>query len=1124
MKLLLAILGAGLFIPVIGTIDTHFSDEQNGYKADSNTPTLHINTRTAQTAQSAPLTDMHGGLPIGPKKGQLFVKAATQATDHLDGGDTLARAAGPMSYKLDQTSRTSAGVYDGDRLVRTLWGNKLQSPGTYSLANAWDGTDDDGKAVADKSYTIKVLSSQVSYQWLAPIGNTSLDSTGPGVHNSMQLYTNMVQVGQDMYCANGYNEIGDTHRKFAIGQPNRLTTTLKSGCMVARFIATDGQRVYYAGEARGDVSFTTAIIPKPGGTDILYSFSNGRAVAISGNNSYKYSGIDYETNNNDPTGLAVQAKGDFLFVSHGSLNQLRVLNKNTGALVRTITVTNPGELKINESILWMMSEGGRVSRYTIGADGTLSPATLTLTGLTEPLAIGLSADGTTLAVCDRGVYHQVKLYETASGRLIRTIGRAENYTNPTVYDDKFYFNNTRIFTDSDYGAAHAFVSFQSDGSIWIGDYGNMRCQHFNANGAYINNIQYMGYSYSCQVDANDPRRVFSDFLEFNIDYITNKWRFTQNWSKNITKPASYDEDRMRSVATLGNGRTYCLYNETPGKPFEVLELILNSGLRHTGLYLDNAKSDINSDGSQWQIGSNEVGKPTFWQRRSFTGFDAKGNPQWGPAAVIEKLAAVTQADPLTAGGYLRRQQYTTNGIVIGFSSDNGKTERGRGYHLGGVKGGEWLFRVSPSTRNDYVGDYPNDGAFDIGNGVNYAASFMQVVDSSIFWGYKGENWKQGQTNMYQHYLDDGLLVGQFGVTQEIARLEGESPAQMAGNANSGSYVKVGNDIHFFHADEGQHAGVHHWKISKLNSIRVETFPLVGGAQTAQKIDNGCINLMDGLPVSGTIASGVGRWKYTPATYNKGPYDRWQVTAGLSTYRRGERSIRLTSYPTVSGQRQEATCDLTIRSGTVNQFNSWTLTGAITYPELSEAEYNYLELLDNAGKTIVRLSRPESYPYASINANGSTLVRGLLSNLMSNLLGHAQVLEVNRLGDSLQVRYGAYSVANLSVFEKGADAGKPTQLRARFYSAGTRGHQIDIANLNLCYTMPEQNNTCTTIKDGIWTDPTVWLCNHVPAPTDVVYLRHNLTVPSNYTAYVDQVIYVLPVRLIYQTGSNLLLNK
>lgn len=1112
MKLLLSLLSAVLFIPILCILDTQLVASKNNYRTTTDNDKRQNYTSRPQAGYSEVSQNTKRRIAID------------RVSDYTK-GDTLIQAAGATSYKLDQTSRTSAGVYDGNRLVRTLWGNKLQSPGTYPLANAWDGTDDEGKAVAaDKSYTIKVMSNQVSYQWLAPVGNTSLDSTGPGVHHSMQLYTNMVQVGQDMYCANGYNEIGDSHIKFAIGQPNRLTTTLKSGCMVPRFIATDGQRVYYAGEARDGISFTTAIVPKSGGTDALYSFSNGRPIAISGNNSYKYSGIDYETNGNDPTGLAVQAKGDFLFVSHGSLNQLRVLNKNTGALVRTLTVTNPGELKMNESTLWMQSEGGKVSRYTIGSDGSLSPATLTLAGLTEPLAIGLSADGSIVAVCDRGLYHQVKLYETAGGRLIRTIGRTENYTNPTAYDDKFYFNNTRIFTDSDYGTAHAFVSFQSDGSIWVGDYGNMRCQHFSASGAYIDNIQYMGYSYSCQVDANNPTRVFSDFLEFSIDYATNKWRFVRNWSKNITKPTVYDEDRMRSVATLSNGRTYCLYNETPGKAKEVLELTLDSGLRHTGLYMDTFNSELNPDGSQWQIGTNEVGKPTFWQRRPLTGFDAKGNPQWGPAVVVEKLAVVTLTDPLTANGYLRRQQYTTSGVVVGFSFDNGKTERGRGYHLGGVKDGQWLFRTSPSTRPDYRGDYPNDGAYDIGNEVNVPATFMQVVDNAIFWGYKGEFWKGSQTNKYQHYLDNGLLVGQFGTTGEVARLEGEAPAQMAGNANSGSYVKVGNDIHYFHADEGQHAGVHHWKISKLNSIRVETFTGVGTVQSAQTPGSNCINLMEGIPVSGTIASGVGRWKYTPTAYNKGPYDRWLVTAGVSTYRRGERSLRLTSYPTVSGQRQEAICDLTVKSGTVNQFTSWTMTGAITYPELSESDYNYVELLDDAGKVIVRVSRPESYPYVSVNANGATLVRGLLSNLMNNLFSHAQALEMSRSGDSLSVRYGTYPAVRVPIFEKGADAGKPTRLRMQFYSAGTRGHQVDLANLSLCYTLPEQNNTCTTIKDGLWTDPTVWLCNHVPSPSDVVYLRHNLTVPTNYTAYVDQIIYVLPVRLVYQTGSNLLLKN
>lgn len=1184
-----------------------------------------------------------------------------------NGGQVSARIAEPLSYKLEQTSRTSAGVYDGNSLVRTLWSNKLQSAGMYSLEGAWDGTDDEGKAVADKPYTIKVVSNQVTYQWLAPVGNTSLDSTGPGVHNSTQLYTNMVQVGQQMYCANGYNEVGDSHIKFTIGQPNRLTTTLKSGCMVPRFIATDGDRVYYSGQARDGITFTTAIKAKATEKDSLYQFSTGRQIAISGNNDYRYSSIDYDSVWTVPSGLGVQKSGNYLLVTHATANQLRVFDKKTGSLLRTNTLLSPRHLAMQtDSLLWLAaysphmggttsttltgtptatpkagtgyeiqnafdgipgkvyrSQGGalnfmgltlnspaiitqirikpeagrrfsgnlrgmtgwenvqigtinitadgyttvnitsslpfrevtlewndggqifvdelevigytyrgreQVSQYKLKADGTLTGPIQSLSDITQALSVAVSQDGSVVAVADRGnpaggTYNQVKLYSTSTGSLLRTIGRAESYANPTVYDDKFYFNNTRIFMETDYGASRAFVAFQSDGSLWIGDYGNMRCQHFSQTGTYIDNIQYMGYSYNCRADVNNPTRVFSDFLEFTVDYKDNSWRFVRNWSKNITVPVVYDENRMRSVATLPNGRTYCLYAaQFPNNAKEILELDNTIGVRHTNLFTDDYNVDLNPDGSLLSMSFAPLGQPIIWKRKALTGFDSKNNPLLSNYVQIETSPTLIATDPVSPDGYGASNQISSNGVIAVFNGDK-STERGSGYHLGGIKNGKWLFRTSSGTRPDYRGDYPGDGAFDIGNGVNYPAAFMQVVDSSIFWGYKGENWKQGQTNMYHHYLENGLLVGLFGATGEIAKLDGVAPAKLAGNANSGTYVTVGKDIHLYHCDEGQHAGVHHWKISNLESIVVQTFAVSGSIPAAQASTTNCIDLMEAIPVSGTVASDTGRWKYTPASYYKNDYDQWRAVAGMSTYKRKDRSIRLVSNPVSRGQKQETSCDLSIKTGTVNQLTSWTISGALTYPELSESDYNYLEVVDKAGRVIVRISRPESYPNTSVYVNDVLMVRGLINGAMNNLFSHAQLLEISKSEDQMRVRYGDNPVLTVKPFESGADVASPSQLRVRFYSAETRGHQIDLASMKLCYTPTEStSNSCTTVKDGVWTDPSVWLCNHVPNPDDVVYLKHNLVVPVNYIAYIDRVIYVSPVKLMYEQGAHLVLDK
>jgi hypothetical protein len=99
---------------------------------------------------------------------------------------------------------------------------------------------------------------------------------------------------------------------------------------------------------------------------------------------------------------------------------------------------------------------------------------------------------------------------------------------------------------------------------------------------------------------------------------------------------------------------------------------------------------------------------------------------------VETTPAVLASDPLTTDGYLRRNNLTSSGIVATFSADNGTIGRGTGWHLGGVKNGKWLFKTSPSTHSNYMGEFPPDGTYDIGNYVRNAGNYMQVIDKNIF--------------------------------------------------------------------------------------------------------------------------------------------------------------------------------------------------------------------------------------------------------------------------------------------------------------------------------------------------------------------------------------------------------
>ncbi len=74
----------------------------------------------------------------------------------------------------------------------------------------------------------------------------------------------------------------------------------------------------------------------------------------------------------------------------------------------------------------------------------------------------------------------------------------------------------------------------------------------------------------------------------------------------------------------------------------------------------------------------------------------------------------------------------------------------------------WLWRTSMWTHKHYQGDWPEDGAFDIGNGVGYAGSVPMALDRHIFYGYYGESYKRSQVNKFRHYFENGLFVGEFG--------------------------------------------------------------------------------------------------------------------------------------------------------------------------------------------------------------------------------------------------------------------------------------------------------------------------------------------------------------------------
>lgn len=741
----------------------------------------------------------------------------------------------PFSFTLNTTATTSAGVFTSDgTLVRTLWSNVQYQAGAH--AASWDGLDDEGNLAADGSYSVKLVSNNVQYEWQGVIGNTSLAKTGSTVNRATQAITGMVVVGNYAYYAVGYAE-GEScsYQKFDLTNPQARLKIHDVDAQSVCYVASDGTYVYWGGPTDANTGFVAATqvsddkdVVFPSGTTVRA----GHSI---------YSGIDVASNS-ILSGMAVQQRGNFLFVAHINDNLVRVLDKRTGAVLGSWSVNKPRQLAlVGEDALWLIHDTNTVEKFVINSAGMGTASGLTLANLPAPTALAVSPDARTIMAIDgsldnnlaSGGNHQVKAYSTQSGSLSWTLGQQGGYAlDPAVGDDKFFFINTKSFEDTHYGQAQPYLAYQPDGSFWVGDVGNLRSQHFSASRSYIEQVAYIGYFYSCAVDPNAPQRVFANYLEFQVDYSrplapnNGSWRLIRNWS--MGRRAAYDDNfnRMQCVTTLGNGHTYALLLNNRTQRRQVVELPSRGNLRYTGYETPSAAYQLYTDGSLWNIGDNRLGQPAVWKKQVLTGFDANDNPQWGPEQLMATTQPITATDPVTADGYLRRNQVTSTGVVMAFCLDRPKGiyTRGAGYHLGGVQVGtnKWLWKTSPSTTVDYQGDYPSDGAYDIGNGVEYAGSFAQAIDRSIFWGYNGEFWKNAQTNKWNHYLDNGLMVGQFGVVRRADIKMEEAPYGLASNAVTGTFVKVGSDYYLYHCDEGFHAGIHRWRISGLNTIQEQT--------------------------------------------------------------------------------------------------------------------------------------------------------------------------------------------------------------------------------------------------------------------------------------------------------------
>ncbi|MBY0468529.1 MAG: hypothetical protein K2Q07_06085 [Burkholderiaceae bacterium] len=772
--------------------------------------------------------------------GPLLLPMIAAAQGLATGGPSTAQATS-LAFTLPRSATTSAGVYDrSGRLLRTLW--RAESLPAGASERAWDGRDDRGQPVAPQEIEIRLVHHRLSYVWEGVIGNSSSAFGGPQLHRAFLPPTSIVIQGERAIYAVGYNEGQPGLHGFALSAPQQGTRPFPSTDPFVSYsmIAADATRLYWANG--GGLSRSSFIGGFELATARTATFSAGAPLCLNyGANStscypdqHYASVIDVHTEAMDaPTGLAVQRNGRVLAVAHGGRNLIRLYDKTSGALLREMQVPlnakSLNQLAMSPNgDLWVAS-GRSVLRYTDLEHGPV--VTLTISGLARPLALAASAGGDDgLWVADGGSSQQLKRYD-AGGQQTSTLGAPGGYAvDPAVSAGKLCFQSRD-------GSEQTAMAATPAGTLWVVDTCNNRMLHLltdavNA-GRSDAQIAYLPAVYTATVDHGSPRRVFANFLEFEVDNTApllpggRSWKLVRNWLAGL--PAAVKDERafngafggFNTVETLSNGRTYGMV--TANARTMIVELPATGPLRVLKTLAapwSGTTPRVMYENGDLGYALTGAGRQSV-MRLPLTGFDATGDPVWATTPV--KLASVPTlpGTPYYRGafsGMPPRFPVTGSGRVVYFDQSVVGNE---GFHLGAAAtdGSDWLWQASPSGALDGKGSFQTKA---IDGSTTYGGNAVWASGRHIVYGYHGEfhkdlrNGRVGQANQFMHFDESGLFLGQFGTPS--TQPSDAQQSGLSGNAFSPTLVRDGPRLFLYHNDEWGHGGVHRWRIDGWDDI------------------------------------------------------------------------------------------------------------------------------------------------------------------------------------------------------------------------------------------------------------------------------------------------------------------
>jgi hypothetical protein len=952
---------------------------------------------------------------------------------------------GEQVITLKTGANTSAGVYDrSGKLIRTLWSGKWMEAGTHEVT--WEGKDDAGNKVAIDGHTIKVLSSNVSYEWEgAAIGNTGKPITGSNKLHSNSPARDVCFIGDEVYWALGYHEKWPAQWVTSLMHPENGKTwfePLQQTNQSTVLVATDGALVYWAGHdtySQPTVSFIWAMIAA---TKQRAIFANGVPAAMAWGSTYQ-STISYKSEPNSYiTGLAVQRAGKYLFVSRKAQNELQVIHKTTGALVQTIPVTSVGLLAIDRGDkLWVAQGDSTIKQYSVNSNGTITPTgkKINLNGIIGGMDV--SPDNRTIAVCDMD-NQIVKGFNTVTGVLLWTLGSKGGYLmDATVTNTKFFWKDAK-------GIQYSFIKYTPNGGFYLGDPINMRYLQFDSSRNYVRTISWINTFYKAGIDPNNTARLFCVFLEFKIDHtkpLQQCWILKKNWGATFSN--LYDKSKISNIVTFPNKRTYGLLRGSsiiaPGKEnsYYVVELVEGGTMRITTTEITPLSSFLQKDGSL--IKATISGGTTRVVKYQLSGFN-NNNPLWNTTGTVLAISSLPNFRFNSLG--------ITENKIIGFDISARNIYDNSDYHLLAfpIGGNTPMWKTSRGTSRDYLGPYPEGGWFDNGNGVNLGLNggggFMQCMNNHIIWNYHGEFWKQSHTNRYNHYdASTGLLIGSFGTITPDNVTNEESAYGEDGNALTGGFVFANDNYYLYH--NGEIYGLHRWKLHGMNTIAIQTLPVANPNEVTRLEGN---DLLVGLIRYTSLQDGVAGWHRSPTTDYQYPNNEFfKAVVGYASYDPFEPPDLTVQFHKSSGSAY-VTRDLGDNAGAVN----WELSGAIMFGKANVNTSSgkagcYLEVLDSTGKVICRLYRTRSGSLRNVLIGNDKIIssdNGDRKLTLSNY--YYQPFSIRASNSQITFQYGSFEAQTTAVLvDNNAIWNDPSALRFYCFTNSAADNLLRSISLN-----------------------------------------------------------------------------